>query len=85
MGDDVSPWREFEVSEDMTVKYLEKERYLPLFKETMSLVAWNRNGEQGVYFTKNTIDYPSEAVLKEVEIADPCCFYSSFLPRSIPY
>ena len=71
MGDDVLPHEtEFEISEDMTVKeffdFLEKERYLPSVQGNN--VAWelrNRNGEQGVYFTKTREIIHPDAVLKE--------------------
>lgn len=70
-GDDVLPHEmEFEASEDVTVKeffdFLEKERYLPSVQGNN--VAWelrNRNGEQGVYFTKTREIIHPDAVLKE--------------------
>ena len=72
MGDDVLPHEtEFEIPEDMTVKeffdFLEKERYLPSVQGNN--VAWelrNRNGEQGVYFTKTREIIHPDAVLKEM-------------------
>ncbi|MFM9320019.1 hypothetical protein [Streptococcus sp. ST16] len=71
MGDDVLPHEtEFDVPEDMTVKdffgFLEKGRYLPSVQGNN--VAWelrNRNGEQGVYFTKTGEIIHLDAVLKE--------------------
>ena len=71
MGDDVLPHEvEFEVPDDMTVKdffeFLEKGRYLPSVQGNN--VAWelrNRNGEQGVYFTKTREIIHPDAVLKE--------------------
>ena len=72
MGDDVlSHEIEFDVLEDMTVKdffgFLEKERYLPSIQGNN--VAWelhNRNGEQGVYFTKTGEIIHSNGVLKDM-------------------
>ena len=72
MGDDVLPHElEFEVPEDMTVKdffgFLERERYLPSVQGNN--VAWelrNRNGEQGVYFTKTGEIIHPDGVLKEM-------------------
>ena len=72
MGDDVLPHEvEFEVPEDMTVKdffeFLEKGRYLPSVQGNN--VAWelrNRNGEQGVYFTKTRVIIHPDAILKEM-------------------
>ena len=72
MGDDVlSHEMEFDVPEDMTVKgffdFLEKERYLPSIQGNN--VAWelrNRNGEQGVYFTKTGEIIHQDEVLKEM-------------------
>ena len=72
MGDDVLLHEiEFEIPEDMTVKeffdFLERERYLPSVQGNN--VAWelrNRNGEQGVYFTKTRETIYPDAVLKEM-------------------
>mgnify|MGYP000877603392 FL=1 len=72
MGDDVlSHETEFEIPEDMTVKeffdFLEKKCYLPSVQGNN--VAWelrNRNGEQGVYFTKTGEIINPDAVLKEM-------------------
>ena len=72
MGDDVLPHEvEFEVPDDMTVKdffeFLEKGRYLPSVQGNN--VAWelrNRNGEQGVYFTKTREIIHPYAILKEM-------------------
>lgn len=72
MGDDVLPHEtEFEIPEDMTVKeffdFLERERYLPSVQGNN--VAWelrNRNGEQGVYFTKTGEIIHPDAILKEM-------------------
>ena len=72
MGDDVLPHEtEFEIPEDMTVKeffdFLEKKCYLPSVQGNN--VAWelrNRNGEQGVYFTKTGEIINSDGVLKEM-------------------
>ena len=72
MGDDVLPHEtEFDVPEDMTVKdffdFLEKEHYLPSIQGNN--VAWelrNRNGEQGVYFTKTGEIIHQDEVLKEM-------------------
>ena len=72
MGDDVLPHEtEFEIPEDMTVKeffdFLERERYLPSVQGNN--VAWelrNRNGEQGVYFTKTGEIINLDGVLKEM-------------------
>ena len=72
MGDDVlSHETEFDVPEDMTVKdffdFLEEERYLTSIQGND--VAWelrNRNGEQGVYFTKTREIIHPDGVLKEM-------------------
>ena len=72
MGDDVLSHKvEFEVPEDMTVKdffdFLEKESYLPSIQGNN--VAWelrNRNGEQGVYFTKTREIIHPAGVLKDM-------------------
>ena len=72
MGDDVLAHEiEFDGPEDMTVKdffgFLEKERYLPSIQGNN--VAWelhNRNGEQGVYFTKTGEIIHPDGVLKEM-------------------
>ena len=72
MGYDVlSHEIESDVPEDMTVKdffgFLEKERYLPSIQGNN--VAWelhNRNGEQGVYFTKTGEIIHPDGVLKEM-------------------
>lgn len=72
MGDDVLPHKvELEVPEDMTVEefcdFLERKCYLPSVQGNN--VAWelrNRNGEQGVYFTKTREIIHPDAVLKEM-------------------
>lgn len=72
MGYDVlSHEIEFDVPEDMTVKdffdFLEKEGYLPSIQGNN--VVWelrNRNGEQGVYFTKTGEIIHQDEVLKEM-------------------